>query len=223
MKYKYIFSMLILSLTSSCAVVKTSSYVKIGQAKEMALTLSEDAVIELNITAGDISIEKSPNDKLTAEMTVECPSINSKCAKRMAGIEFVKRLEGNNLTLTTNRDSLFQQHDANLKMKFFIPKSQQLNINMDAGDLRIKNIEPCLNVDMSAGEINIKMPSETIASVRLNASVGEASLNVNGIHQSGNRQWLVGGKVYWNKGVGHCQMQVDLQAGEISMSLADTL
>jgi hypothetical protein len=74
---------------------------------------------------------------------------------------------------------------------------------------------------MSAGEINIKMPYAMIASIELDTLFGEASLNVNGLHQKESRAWLVGGEINWNQGIGRCQMKVDLQAGEISVNIAD--
>tara|TARA_R110001592_G_scaffold16440_3_gene70036 strand:+ start:2576 stop:3247 length:672 start_codon:yes stop_codon:yes gene_type:complete len=223
MKYKHIVGIIIILLTSSCAVVNPSPNVRVGPIKEINLTIKEDTVIALNITAGHVVIENSPTDQLRAEMTVECPGINSQCAKRMTGLEFVSLVDGKHLTLTTNRDSLLQHYNAQLSVNFFVPKSQQLNIDIDAGELRVNNINSCLNVDMSAGAININMPESMIASVELDTAVGEASLNVNGLHQNENRAWLVGGEVNWNRGRGHCHIKVDLQAGEISVNLGGKL
>lgn len=200
--------------TSSCSAVNTPSNVRVGPSKEIKLT-----IIDLNITAGDVIIESSLGNQLRAEMTVECPDINSQCAKKMAGLEFVQFSEGEHLSLATNRDSFVQHYNANLKMKIFVPKSQRLNINMDAGELKVNNVDSCLGVDMSAGEININMNYSMIASVNLDTAFGDASLNVNGIYQNENRSWLVGGEVMWDLGIGDCHMKVDLQAGEISVNL----
>ncbi|MBA6338421.1 DUF4097 family beta strand repeat protein [Colwellia sp. BRX8-7] len=220
MKYKHIVGIIIILSTSSCSTVNTPSNVRVGPTQEINLTIIEDIVIDLNITAGDVVIESSPGDQLRAEMTVECPGINSKCAKRMTGLKFVSLTEGKHLTLKTNKDSLFQSYNANLSVKLFIPKSKQLNVNMDAGSLKVNNVDSCLNIDMSAGEINIHMSETMIASVDLDSAFGEVSLNVNGLHKNENRSWLVGGEINWDQGRGNCHMKVDLQSGEILVNLA---
>jgi len=219
MKYINIVGIIIILSTSSCSAVNTSSNVRVGPSKEIKLTITEETIIDLNITTGDVIIESSLGNQFRAEMTVECPGLNSQCAKKMAGLEFVQFSEGEHLSLATNRDSFVQHYNANLKMNIFVPKSHRLNINMDAGELRVNNIDSCLNVNMSAGEININMHYSMIASVDLDAKFGYASLHVNGIYQNGNRSWLVGEEVHWNQGVGHCEMDVDIQAGEISVNL----
>ncbi|MGK0409655.1 MAG: hypothetical protein ACJASB_001811 [Shewanella psychromarinicola] len=219
MKYKHIVGTLIILLTSSCAVVDNSPNVRVGPEKEIDLNISEDTIIDLNIFAGEVVIESSPDQQLRAEMTVECPGIKSKCAKRMSGLEFVSFGEDKHLTLTTNRDSFMQDYNATLKLRLLIPKSEQLNINLDAGELRVNNIDSCLNIDMAAGDVNINMSYSMIASVKLDTALGEASLNVNGLYQNGNRAWLVGEEVNWNQGIGGCHLKVDLQAGEISVKL----
>jgi len=219
MKYKHIVGALIILATSSCAVVDTLPYVRVGPIKEIDTSIGKDTVIELNILLGDIVIENSLNEQLRAEMTVECPGINSDCSKRMAGLEFVQFSDSDHLTLTTNRDSFIQHYNANIKVKFFVPKSQRLIINMDAGELSVNNINSCLEVDMSAGEVTVNMSYSMVASVNLDTTFGEASLNVNEVYQNKNRVWLVGEKVKWDKGIGGCHMKVDLQAGEISVNL----
>lgn len=219
MKYKYIVGITIMLLTSSCAVVNLPPDVRVGPIHEINLAITEDTVIDLSIVAGDVVIENISGDQFKAEMTVECPGINSKCAKRMKGLEFVSFVEGKHITLTTNRDSFLQHYNAKLSVKVFVPKSQQLNIDMAAGELRINNIDSCLNVEMSAGAIKINMSESLINSVDLDAAFGEVSLSVNGLRQSENRPWLVGGKINWDQGKGRCHLKVDLQAGEISVKL----
>jgi len=219
MNYKYIVGTLIILLTSSCAVVNTHPNVKVGPIQEIDLTIAKDTIIDLNITAGEVVIESSPGEQLRAEMTVECPGINSECAKRMAGLEFVSSIKDKHLKMSTNRNSFFQNYNANLSVKFFVPKSQQLNIGMDAGTLYINNIDACLNVEMSAGDIDINMFESNMASVYLDTAFGDVSLNVDGRHQNESRPWLVGGEIIWDQGKGSCQMKVDLQAGTISVDL----
>jgi len=218
---KYIIGIIIVLFTTSCSSVDIPQKERVGTIKKIELIITHDAIIDLNVFAGDVHVESSPDEQLRAEMTVECPSRNDECAERMAGLDFVSLNEGKHLTLSTNRDSFLQHFNAALRVKFYIPKSKQLNVKMDAGELSVNNIDSCLNVEMSAGEINIKMPNSMIASVELDTLVGEASLNVNGRHQKESRAWLVGEEVNWNQGIGSCQIKVDLQAGGISVDIAD--
>ena len=218
---KYIIGIIIILCTTSCSSVVIPQNVRVGSIKEIELVITNETIIDLNIFAGNAHLENISNEQLRAEMTAECPSRNDECAERMADLDFVSLLKGKYLTLSTNRDSFFQHYNATLNVKLFVPKSQQLNINMDAGELRVSNIDSCLKVDMSAGEININMPYSMMASVNLDTSFGEVSLMVNGLDQNENRAWLVGGEINWNQGIGSCQMKVDLQAGEISVNIAD--
>jgi hypothetical protein len=218
---KYFIGIIIILFTTSCSSVDIPANVRVGSIKEIELMISNDTVIDLDVFAGNVHIESSPDEQLRAEMTAECPSRNDECAERMADLDFVSLTKGKHLTLRTNRDSFLQHYNAALRVKFYIPKSKQLNVKMDAGELSVNNIDSCLNVEMSAGEINIKMPYSMFASIELDTLFGEASLNVNGLNQKESRAWLVGGEVSWNLGIGSCQMKVDLHAGEISVNIAD--
>ena len=100
-----------------------------------------------------------------------------------------------------------------------IPEVSELNVNMTAGELNIHGVQACLTVDMSAGDIDVEIPEELVASVMLDAGVGDASLRVDDRYRSAPRSWLIGAELFWDQGGGLCHVDVDLQAGDISVEL----
>ena len=206
-------------LLSACVIDARRADTVIGPERTIDLPVTSETVVDLRIPAGDVHIEGTSGDRLTAEIVVRCPDEESGCAKRLRDLQFVTDFVGDRLVLKTNRNSSMKYRSGQITTKVRIPEVSKVNVNMTAGDLNIHDVQACLSVDMTAGDIDLEMDEELVASVMLDAGVGDASLRVDDYNRSAPRSWLIGAELSWEQGNGYCHVDVDLQAGDISVEL----
>ena len=98
-------------------------------------------------------------------------------------------------------------------------RSRELAVNMTAGELHVSGVDACLSVDMGAGDVEIQAPADMVGRVALDAGIGDAHLSVGESSYEAPRSWLIGAELLWEQGTGPCDLVVDLQAGDINVSL----
>ena len=220
MKRKNIAPALLASvLLSACVIDARHADTVVGPERTIDIPVTPDTVVDLRIPAGDVRISGVSGNRLTAEILVKCPDLESGCAKRLGSLQFVTDYEGDRLTLRTNRNSSMKYRSGQVITTVRIPEVSKVNVNMTAGELNIHDVQACLTVDMTAGDINLEMAEELVASVMLDAGVGDASLRVGDYNRSAPRSWLIGAELSWDQGGGYCHLDVDLQAGDIEVEL----
>ena len=212
-------ALLTLILLSACVIDARRSDTVVGPERTIDIPVTAETIVDLRIPVGDVHIEGISGDRLTAEIVVKCPDLESGCAKRLGGLQFVTDYQGDRLSLRTNRNSSMKYRSGQVTTTVRIPVVSKLNVNMTAGDLNIHDVQACITVDMTAGDIDLEIAEELVASVRLDAGVGDASLRIDGRYHSAPRSWLIGAELSWDRGSGYCHVDVDLQAGDISVEL----
>lgn len=198
----------------------------IGQPRILQLPVSSSTTLDIKLDVGDVTVVSTNSNQLSAEMIIKCPGIDSRCAKRLADLDWVSAITGEQLTLMTNRHSAsklssLRYRDAEITIRIEIPKVKQVNIEMVAGNLRIDNVDACFDIDMDAGDIDLEVTRDAIGSVDIDTGVGDASLTVDGSLENQHRPLLIGAEVHWHDGSGDCEMKVDLQAGDAEIRLTD--
>jgi hypothetical protein len=107
--------------------------------------------------------------------------------------------------------------DLDIDVTVQVPRSLALDLNIGAGEVRISGLRRDLSIDMGAGELVVRMAEKAVRAVRVNLAVGAVQ-----IHQGGRtREYarLVGGPVRWNGGKGPSEIDVNLGAGEVDVTL----
>ena len=206
-------------LLSACVIDARRADTVVGPERTIDVPVTPETVVNLRIPVGDVHIEGASGDRLTAEIVVKCPDLESGCATRLGDLQFVTDYEGDRLMLRTNRNSSMKYRSGQVTTTIRIPDVSKVNVNMTAGDLNIQNVQACLSIDMTAGDIDLEMAESLVASVMLDAGVGDASLRVDGEYRNAPRSWLIGAELSWEHGNGYCHVDVDLQAGDISVEL----
>jgi hypothetical protein len=206
-------------ILSACVIDARRADVVVGPDRTIDVPVTGNSVIDLRIPVGDVRIEGTSGDRLTAEMEVKCPDLESACAKRLGELQFITDYKNDRLVLRTNKNSSMKFRSGQVTTTVRIPEVRKVNVNMTAGDLNISDVQACLTVDMTAGDIDVDIAEELVASVMLDAGVGDASLRIDDRYRSAPRSWLIGAELAWDHGSGHCHVDVDLQAGDISVQL----
>ncbi len=211
---------------------------RIGPERAIQLEVDENTMIDLHLPPGEVTVEYLQGTELSATMVLYCPSEGSRCDNKLHDLDFVVTRNANRLTIRTNKSFSKFINNSKVITHLGLPAvrslqvsivggdveisdivAQWLDVNLKAGDLDVVNVEACLRVDQGAGDISIHMPEEFLASVKLDAAVGDVSLRDRGEYHAGERSWLVGAQLDWRSGHRGCDLEVDLQAGDVRVTL----
>lgn len=186
---------------------------------KMKFMVEPDFKISLNALPGELIIKGTDNDYAEASMEAKCPDISGPCADHFAGLEFVTKREGNNLTISTNKRTLFVR-TIPVKTTLALPRIEHLKVNMIAGNANIYAIDVTqLDVDVYAGEVNITFPENIVAEVDLDAGVGDVSIRRQGRYEAAPRSFLVGAEVKKSISNEGATVNADIQFGNIRLNL----
>ncbi|MEM9057590.1 MAG: hypothetical protein AAGD86_08945, partial [Pseudomonadota bacterium] len=177
-----------------------------------------NVALELDLPSGEIEVVGVDGDELSARIAIECPAGKSSCVKRAQAVEFVAESTTDLLRLALNRDGMTSYRGQRVKLEVSVPASRRLHAKIGSGSLLVTGVRGCVSVDMLAGEAVVYVPAVRTGSVALDAGVGDASLRfADGRDLEGRRALLIGAEVEWTGGPGQCDVEVDLQFGEISV------
>ena len=211
---------------------------QIGSERLIQLQVDENTLVDVHLPPGEITVGYLPGSELSASMVLYCPSEGSRCDSKLNDLDFVVSRNGNRLTIKINKNFSKFINNSKVVTRLNIPSvrtleistiagdvhiggivAQRLDVNLKAGDLDIIDIQACLKVDQGAGDVSIRMAEDFVASVKLDAGVGDVSLRDRGGYHAGKRAWLIGAELDWHSGHRGCDMEVDLQAGNVQVTL----
>ncbi|MEL7449678.1 MAG: hypothetical protein AAFN78_10745 [Pseudomonadota bacterium] len=188
--------------------------------KEFRIPVPLNVALALDLPAGEIEVSGVDGDELTGRLSIQCREDKSSCFERAEKVEFVAESTADSMMLTLNKGGMTGYRGQQVKLEVDVPLSRKLHVKAGAGELLVTGVSGCLTVDMFAGEAVAYVPAERVGSVMLDAGVGDASLRfADGRDQDGRRSLLIGAEVEWLDGTGPCDVEVDLQFGEISVVL----
>ncbi|GAB5413832.1 MAG: hypothetical protein Cons2KO_14350 [Congregibacter sp.] len=186
-----------------------------------SLTTQVAPTLTLEFSSGDIRVLPSADEKLRATATFYCDQSNSQCLKNAAKASIVHQQRAEHSTIRFEPGSAYTTRHANVIYRVEVPMVDSLKVSFDAGDVRVDSPTACLKASGAAGDLNITAPYESVASVSLDANLGDANLITPAGLASDRRPLLVGSEVEWAEGPGNCAMNAKLTAGAISVRLED--
>ena len=173
--------------------------------------------ITLDLPPGEIRIEPSPDGRLRVELGVYCAFDGDRCEERAELLSLVTEVGGSTLRLRVEGMPTVNVRGLNVRGRILVPSATTLNVDLPAGELKIRGIEGDLDVDVGAGEIQIDLRERHVRSVRVGVGIGEASLSMGG-HTIEGSGWL-GHRVRWDEGSGPSRVAVNLGVGEVRVGL----
>lgn len=173
--------------------------------------------IELKLAPGEISIVPSPDRRLRVELQIACDFDESNCRERADRVSIDTETSGNTLTLRVEGMPTMNLRGLSVHGRILVPREVTLEVDLPAGELKIRGIEGDLEVDVGAGEVKLDLRERDVRSVRVSVGIGEASLSVAGRSIEG-RSWL-GNRVRWGEGTGPARVSVDVGVGEVEVKL----
>lgn len=211
-------------MSSTLILAMAFSSVAFATEGERTVTLQENVsaaeLIRLNVPAGDVEVIGTTGDSLTAVVTGVCQQENREnCNQLLKELGWSKKT-GSVTELGLSPSGITRYDNITIKVKLGVPKDKKLDVNLNAGELRIEGTSACLNADVNAGEVRIKLKESQLSSFELNAKVGDVKLvSAKGEAIEGDRSMLVGAHMEWSKGTGACHTKASVLAGEAQLIL----
>lgn len=173
--------------------------------------------IELRLPPGTYRVEPASDHRLRAELGVYCSFDEDRCEKRADRTALETERRGNTLEMSVGGVSSLGSIKLNFRGRIMVPPDMTLEVDLPAGELRIKGVRGDLYVDVGAGAVAIVLREADVRSVRLGVGIGEASLAVAGRNIEGSG-WL-GQKVRWGQGAGATRVNANVGVGELEVTL----
>jgi hypothetical protein len=180
-----------------------------------ALDKAEDVRIELG--AGTLRIEPSPDHKLRATVTVECRHMSSSCRRRAKRVELEGGYEDGAFLLKFEGLPRMNNHGLSVNAILQVPRDLDLAVDVGAGEVNVHDIEKNVRVDLGVGQVNVDMRDAHVGSVALDIGLGDARLH-RMKEQIEGHGWL-SKSLEWEDGTGRSRVRVHIGVGDADVAL----
>jgi hypothetical protein len=175
------------------------------------------ATVAVDIPVGEVTIETWDSPQIAIEMQLRCRSNNRRCAD---SAKVVKLLAGNRderLRFRVENWPKVQTRGLHAVVRLRLPARLAVDAELGVGELRITGVAGNLDADLGVGEVQVTLPQDAVASVRLDAGIGEATLRT---REKRYEHAGVGVRTLrWNEGTGTARVTVDCGVGEVQVRL----
>ncbi len=211
---KQLFALLLL-LPLAAGPAAAGGYRELAAAHELA----PGQAVLLDFPAGELEIEAGPEGRVEIELEIECKWRGSDCRDLLDDVEIVWRSRERRLFLKVEGLATWRLARVEVTAAVKMPAQAALDVDMAAGRLAIDGLANDVRVDMGAGEVRLWLPESAVESVAIDVAVGDARFRGKAANVTGRRSMLIGSEVQWNDGPGKARIDVELGAGEVTVSL----
>jgi hypothetical protein len=194
--------------------------------------------LQLNVPFGKVRIEGVERGPVRVRVDVDCRNDHD-CDEFVDGLRLASKRRGETLEVkiegskrngdwdldvfdhgkhgSGGRHRHGDDSDLHVEVVLQVPRTLALDLNVGAGEVEIANLRRDVAIDMGAGELTLRLPEGAVRSIRVDVAIGEVA-----IHQGGRtREYarVIGGPVRWNDGKGSSEIEVNLGAGEVDVTL----
>ncbi|MEM9304338.1 MAG: hypothetical protein AAGE01_19665 [Pseudomonadota bacterium] len=203
---------------SGCVIDARNRDTLIEPVRYLDEAVEEGAPIRVRIPAAVVNLENSDDGRLRGEMRILCPSLDSHCAEKLGDNAFVTEEVNGEFRLQLKHNGSWRYRNAEVHVDLWLPEGNPVFIDLTAGELDAK-LANCVRADVEAGDVSFELPISIVSSVELDAGLGDAGLYIDGRWIDGHRSLLVGAEAEWSGGDGDCEVDIDLQAGDLRLEL----
>ncbi len=176
------------------------------------------AAVAIDFPVGEVAIEAWDGSEVAVEMQLRCRHRRKAC---VAAAKKVKLIAGG----ATSERLRFRVEgwpkgggrSLQARVRLRVPARLAVDAELGVGELRIEGLTGDVKADLGVGEVSATLPQSAVASVRLDAGIGEAVLRT---REKRYENSGVGVKTLrWTEGTGNAAVQVDCGVGEIRVAL----
>jgi hypothetical protein len=171
--------------------------------------------IRIDFAAGELDVVESETDDFEVTMKARCPL--GHCEERARALRLVSERDGHTLIFRLDGQKTSLPGGPKVSLRFHVPHDVGVRVHMGAGDVDIGGVKGNVSLQLGAGDVAIRKPETTVRTVDVHVGVGDANLRV-GPHRVGGRGFL-SKHLRWSEGSGAGRVDVDLGAGDVTVSL----
>lgn len=177
--------------------------------------------LAIDMPVGRLLLTGDDGDRVQAEMTIECQRHawgSSSCPARAQDVELHVERRGDRLEIDLDGYSTWGSRGMEVTLRVRAPGRLSTFLDLGIGELEVEDMGADLTADVGIGEVTVRMAERDVASVQLDAGIGEASLRGDlGRRESAG---LFVKELAWSEGTGRARVRVDLGIGEIDVRLS---
>jgi hypothetical protein len=184
-----------------------------------SFSLEPDQALRLELPTAELRVEASEGNKARLELRFQCRWENRECTEALEDLGLDAEASPRRVLLTVEGLSNWKKGMIEAEGFLSLPPGAPLDLDVGVGDLEIEGLTADQRIDLGVGEVTVRVPKTAVASVELDAGVGEAEIFGADGRIEGRRSMLVGSEAYWSEGPGEARIRVEVGVGEISVWL----
>lgn len=205
--------------TVSLGTLASSAVFGANLAFTQDLPLDPGIQLEVELRAGNIVVDRgSEAGVLRASVTWTCAdSDSSRCTEAAGKLGLNTSATGQRLTVGVAGMPTLNLVRLTPTLHVVVPAGHRVEVDLGAGNVRVGDLTDGLEIDLGAGNVEGSFPLAAVGRVELDSRAGRATLKLpdSSIVGSG----LVGSSVTWSREEGGGQIEIDLGAGDIVVTL----
>lgn len=190
-----------------------------GPEKSVSDYATDIREIVIEIPVGSVNVISAPGSRVSANLEIRCEERRKSCVRLADTVRLKQQVFEGRMFLSPSTRSKYAFRNSQSDYQIQVPENIPVRIVMGYGSLSVKGLRSNLTVAMSAGEIHVEAPRSAVRRVWADANFGDASLHGTDSGREGDRRLLVGAEADWREGTGEHDIVIDLNAGDISVSL----
>lgn len=195
---------------------------EVREQHRIELTPEPGTRVILNAIPGEVLVSGHAGTEIFASVEMKCRPSSERCREYYRDLAFAIESSGDATTVGFNDSDLGSQSDGELTIRLRLPRLAAMTLNLPAGRIDVRNIEVAsLIVDVTAGDITIAVPEQTVSSIDLDATFGDASVRTGDRVEHARRSNLVGAEMHREMSDSGTTIRADVEFGNIQLSLTD--
>ncbi len=173
--------------------------------------------LELEFPVGELVVDAWDRPHVRIEVRLECERKKDSCLKAAEAVKLASSAEGKGLELELKGWPNTNAKGLEAHVQIYAPRRVAVDAELGVGELRINGMANDVQAELGVGNLSLNLPEASVATVSLEAGVGDASLSTSQKRYTGSG--FVGKELRWKKGAGSAAVHAECGVGDVKVAL----
>ena len=173
--------------------------------------------LDLEFPVGELVVEAWDRPQVQVEVRLECGRHRDACREAAKAVKLESSTRGRELELELEGWPKHSSKGLEANVRIRAPRQLALDAELGVGDLRIQGMENHVRAELGVGDVSLDLPESAVATVSLEAGVGDTSLSTGEKKYTGSG--FVGKELHWKKGAGRADVRAECGVGDVKVAL----
>jgi hypothetical protein len=173
--------------------------------------------LELEFPVGELIVDAWDRPQVQIEVRLECERQKAACREAAEAVKLASSTEGKGLELELKGWPKSSSKGLEAHVQIHAPRGMAVDAELGVGELRINGMANDVQAELGVGNVSLNLPQATVATVSLEAGVGDASLSTADKKYTGSG--FVGKELRWKKGAGLAAVHAECGVGDVKVAL----